>query len=278
MKKFLKAIKQMITAWTESDPLTTGAALSFYLLFSLPTALIIAITIAGFMVSPGLVENRLVNELSVLFGRDIAQAVRILIDQSRTSSTGIIASIAGIIAVIWGSLGAFGQLQISLKKIWNIPADRKSKWTTMVKEKIAAFLMVIMLGFLLAASFLASTVLSVFGTVLVRYAPNIGPYLDLANLILSIVVIIFMFVLLYMSMPNLKVKWFAAIVGGIITAFFFMAGKILLTLYLNSSLVSSGYGAVSVFTVLLLWAYVSAQIFLFGAAVTHVIDEKLKTN
>jgi membrane protein len=270
-----KIIAHTYRAWKSADPATTGAALAFYLLFSLPTAFILALAVAGILVSPDLVEKRLLNELTILFGSQATFAIKTLINEIRQPGTSIVVSMVGIVSVIWGSLGAFGQLQSSLKKIWDIKEETKNRWFTIVKERVAAILMVIMLGFLLSASFLASTIVTLFGTALARRIPNIGSYIDLANLALSIIILIFMFVLLYISLPAHKIKWRAAILGGIVTSIMFMIGKLVMSGYLASGFASSGYGAVSTITVLLVWAYLSAQIFILGAAITHVIDQKL---
>jgi membrane protein len=59
-------------------------------------------------------------------------------------------------------------------------------------------------------------------------------------------------------------------VGAIMTALFFVIGKWALGLYLGSGTAASAYGAASSLVTLLLWAYYSSQILLFGAEFTQV--------
>jgi membrane protein len=54
------------------------------------------------------------------------------------------------------------------------------------------------------------------------------------------------------------------------TALFFVIGKWALGLYLGSGTAASAYGAASSLVTLLLWAYYSSQILLFGAEFTQV--------
>jgi membrane protein len=54
------------------------------------------------------------------------------------------------------------------------------------------------------------------------------------------------------------------------TAVFFVIGKWALGLYLGSGTAASAYGAASSLVTLLLWAYYSSQILLFGAEFTQV--------
>ncbi|MES2437368.1 MAG: YihY/virulence factor BrkB family protein [Patescibacteria group bacterium] len=275
MKRQPHIIAHTFKAWKAADPATTGAALAYYLLFSLPTAFILALAVAGLLVSPDLVEKRLINELTILFGSQASSAIRTLITEIRQPGTSIVVSIIGLISVLWGSIGAFGQLQTSMKKIWEVKEDANPGILTVIKERVAAILIVIMLGFLLSASFMASTIVTLFGTALSKYVQNIESIINLANLGLSIMILTGMFVLLYIALPAQKIKWRAAIFGGIMTSFLFMAGKFVMGWYLASGFASSGYGAVSTITVLLVWAYITAQIFIVGAAITHVIDQKL---
>ena len=59
-------------------------------------------------------------------------------------------------------------------------------------------------------------------------------------------------------------------IGAVVTAVLFTAGKSLIGWYIGSSAVSSTYGAAGSLMVLLLWVYYSAQIFLLGAEFTKV--------
>jgi membrane protein len=54
-----------------------------------------------------------------------------------------------------------------------------------------------------------------------------------------------------------------------VTASLFMAGKLVIVVYLGKVAVQSAYGVAGSFLVLLLWVYYSAQIFLLGAEFTR---------
>jgi membrane protein len=57
-------------------------------------------------------------------------------------------------------------------------------------------------------------------------------------------------------------------IGGVLTASLFDAGRWIIGLYLAHSTQASAFGAASSFVALLLWLYYTAQIFLFGAEFT----------
>jgi membrane protein len=68
-------------------------------------------------------------------------------------------------------------------------------------------------------------------------------------------------------MPSLE--WRDVIVGATATAILFDVGKLLISLYLGSSSVTSSFGAAGALALLLLWIYYSSQIFLIGAEFTR---------
>jgi uncharacterized BrkB/YihY/UPF0761 family membrane protein len=59
-------------------------------------------------------------------------------------------------------------------------------------------------------------------------------------------------------------------VGAVFTALLFVLGKMLLALYLGRASPGSPYGAAGSVVVVVIWVYYSAQIFYFGAELTHV--------
>jgi membrane protein len=54
---------------------------------------------------------------------------------------------------------------------------------------------------------------------------------------------------------------------------FFTVGKTLIGLYLGKSSLGSAYGAAGSVIVVIVWVYYSAQIFFFGAELTHAYSE-----
>jgi membrane protein len=76
--------------------------------------------------------------------------------------------------------------------------------------------------------------------------------------------------MIFKILPDVKTRWRDVWVGAIMTAIFFVIGKWALGLYLGSGTAASAYGAASSLVTLLLWAYYSSQILLFGAEFTQV--------
>jgi membrane protein len=71
------------------------------------------------------------------------------------------------------------------------------------------------------------------------------------------------------------VRWPSVWPGALVTAGFFTIGKTLIGLYLGKSSVGSAYGAAGSVIVVIVWVYYSAQLFFFGAELTHAYTEQL---
>jgi membrane protein len=74
-------------------------------------------------------------------------------------------------------------------------------------------------------------------------------------------------------LPQAKVSWRAVWPGALLTAVLFWIGSVVLGWYLQNSAIQSLYGAAGSAIALLLWAYYSAWILLFGAKFVQVYAE-----
>ena len=80
--------------------------------------------------------------------------------------------------------------------------------------------------------------------------------------------IIGLIALIYRYMPAKRLPWRPVLLGALVTALLFQAGRWAIGLYLGQATQPSAFGAAASFAALLLWLYYSAQIFLFGAELT----------
>src|SRR5207247_6363133 len=82
-----------------------------------------------------------------------------MVKNAKESGDGPFASVIGLIALLFGAGGVFGQLQTSLNAIWDVPAKSGGFWH-FLKARFASFAMVLGVGFLLLVSLIASTAIS----------------------------------------------------------------------------------------------------------------------
>ncbi len=271
-------IKDTFKSWRRSDPAGTGAALSYYVLFSLPPIIVILIATAGSFLNRASIETRVIRELQDLVGVEGAELLRNVAQQIHHSHAGVLAGIISAITVLLGSIGAFSQIESVLNRLWNVPATDIEGVKTFIKSKLLALAMIFVLGFLLVLSLTLTTLISIGYSFIEKYVPFSSDMLQIFNALLSLILAAIIFMFVYAFLPEVKISRSAILLGGAITGILFMFGRFLIQLYLNMSLASSAYGAASAIIIILLWAFYSAQVFLLGAACTYTIDQRLKTD
>jgi membrane protein len=92
-----------------------------------------------------------------------------------------------------------------------------------------------------------------------------------ADWTLSLLLTTVLFAALFKFLPDAHIAWRDVWIGAATTAVLFALGKTLLGYYFGRAAAMSMYGAAGSLVIVLLWAYYSAQIFLFGAELTQVI-------
>jgi membrane protein len=264
-----KILKDTVLAFINDDALSRGAAIAFYTVTSIAPVLLIVIAIAGLAFGRDAAQNAITEQLSGLMGQQTAEVLQTAVASAANKSSGVVATIIGIITLMVTASGVFGEMQTALNVIWKA----KPKGTTvsrLIRARAASLGLVAALGFLLMVSLVVSTVLTAFGNYLDSILPFGKVILTVLNVVVSLVLISFLFAAIYKVLPDRNLKWGDVVVGAIVTGVLFTIGKTLISWYIGSSAVASSFGAAGALIVLLLWVYYSAQIFLLGAEFTKV--------
>ncbi|MEO8892332.1 MAG: YihY/virulence factor BrkB family protein [Coleofasciculaceae cyanobacterium] len=272
LKIFFELLKETFKEWQEDKASRLAAALAYYTAFSIAPLLIIVIAIAAVFFGEQAAQGQIVERIQNLVGREGAEAIQTMIQNSRKPTTGTIATIISIGVLLFGATNVFAQLQDALNTIWEVAPKPGVKG--LVKTRFISFTLILGVGFLLLVSLVLSTVLAVLGNYLGDLFPNLQLIWSVVNFTISFGIITLLFALIYKFLPDVKITWGDVGIGAAITALLFTIGKSLLGLYLANSSVGSTYGAAGSFVVLLLWVNYSAQILLFGAEFTQVYANK----
>lgn len=269
--RLVNLLKETVQEWNQDKVPLYAAALAYYTIFSLAPLLLIAITIAGIIFGEDAARGELVRQIQGMVGREGAEAIQTMIaNTQKPGSGGIVASTVGVVTLLLGASGVFGQLQESLNAMWEVKPKPDQGWKSFLQSRFLSFAMVLVIGFLLLVSLVLSAILAGIGNFFGGLVPGYAAIGQVLNFVLSFVVITILFASIYKFLPDVKVPWRNLWVGAAVTAFLFSIGKYLIGLYLGNSGVSSTYGAAGSIVVLLVWVFYSAQILLIGAEFTQV--------
>jgi membrane protein len=266
-------IKDTVTNFIDDNALSRGASIAYYTLFAIAPVLLIIVAIAGLALGHDAAEGAIVNQLGGLMGEATAKAIEEMIKSAADRSSGVIASIIGIGALILAATGVFGEVQSSLNAVWKAKA-RSSTLSRLVRARLASLGLVLTSGFLLTVSLAVSAALQGLSKYLEGLFPESELTLHVFDFLISTALLSAMFAAIYKVLPDKPITWRDVAIGAVVTTLLFDAGKYLIALYIGQSNIASSYGAAGGLIVLLLWIYYTAQIFLFGAEFSHAYAQR----
>jgi membrane protein len=267
----IQILKETFQEWNEDKVPLWAAALAYYTVFSLAPLLIIAIAIAGSVFGEEAARGEIVQQIQGLVGKEGAEAVQAMIQNvQRPGSGGTIATIFGVIALLFGASGVFGQLQEALNSIWEVRPKPRQALMGFLQSRFLSFASVLVIGFLLLVSLVLSAVLAGIGAYFGSLVPDAVIVARILNFAISFGVITLLIAAIYKFLPDVELRWKDLWIGAAVTSLLFSFGKYLIGLYLGNSGVTSTYGAAGSLVVILIWVFYSAQIILFGAEFTQV--------
>jgi membrane protein len=230
--------------------------------------LLIVVAVAGLAFGRDAAQNAITAQLTGLMGQQTADVLQSAVASASSKSSGILATLIGIVTLIVTASGVFGEMQAALNKIWDAE-PRTTTVSRLIWARAVSLGLVAALGFLLLVSLVISAVLTALGGYLTAMLPFGSFILSVLNFVVSLALISVLFAAIYKILPDRPIAWHDVIAGAIVTALLFTAGKSLIGWYLGSSAVASSYGAAGGLIILLLWVYYSTQIFLLGAEFTR---------
>ena len=270
-KSIWQFLKTTINEWVEAEPFQLAAALSYYTLFSLAPLLLIAIGVAGLVFGREAAQNQIVETLQGMIGQDSAKAVQEMIQaSSEKPKTGLLSTVVGFVALLFGAGGVVGQLQTSLNRIWEVtPRPGQGIWG-FLRQRFFSFAMVLAIGFLLLVSLVVTAVLSSFTSMLSSFLGDATFVAHAIDILVSFGFVTLLFALIYKYVPDVEIQWRDVWVGAALTSILFTIGKYLIGLYIGTSGVGSTFGAAGSLITILVWVYYSSLIFFLGAEFTRV--------
>jgi membrane protein len=269
LKKTWPILKGTFSDFGEDKVLRLSAALAYYAMFSIGPLLVIAVGLAGLAFGHDSVRRQIEQQLQSMLGESSAKMVDSMMSTQK-HSTSVISTIVGLVALLFGAAGVFGQLQDSLNTIWGVKAKPGAGIWGLIRARLLSFSMVLGIGFLLLISMALTTFLTAVSGSIGGMLGVSEALAQILNFVVSFAVISLLFAMIFKLLPDIKVPFRKVWVGAIGTALLFTIGKYLLALYLGRESTTSSYGAAGSVIVVLMWIYYASVILLFGAEFSQV--------
>lgn len=241
-----------------------AAGVSYYGVFSLFPVALAAVAIAGFIVNPPDVQERILDFLN----REVPGASESEFVTGNLQSIAAARGAFGILALtvlIWSGRAVFGAIRRVLNRAWRVstPPPFLTDQIVQISSSAAAVLL-----------FIVSAVGgSVGATVATRTQlfPVDLPW-EIIFQVLPFFLNTLLFVLVYRIIPNTRVRWREALPAGITAGLAFEVAQIIFGYYLtNFSSLDLIYGSITTFIAVMLFLYVASLILVWGAELSSEI-------
>lgn len=264
--------KAILSHFFNSDTFQKGAALAYYAVFSIFPIIIIMTLLLGLLFGEQAVSGDIYKQLNETLGKDAALQIQDIIKNQHRLSNGILTTIIGFASLVFSASGMVGQIHNAFNKIWNIKEKPKNGLKKYISKQVISFAILIILFFIIFLSTTLSSFLSQHSSSLhIDYK-----LLHIYEHLISFVFVSLIFTIMFKYLGDAKIYWKSAFYGGLFTAFFFLIGKIGISMYIGHSHISSTFGVASVLALIMLWVYYTSQIIFLGASFVKIISERMK--
>lgn len=269
--------------WDQDNCPGMAASLSYFALFSLFPLLLVILSIIGKLIAPG---TEAFQEIEQAIQRYLPPEVHDLIKGTVISlnQNSIGAGVIGFVVLLWAASAVFGILRSSVNKIWRSPSRVTESGSALkmvlffAASKLFSFVLVLGTALLLVASLISSIAIKAILKLLTTFQGKFswlrvdesqlmrGLEASSSFLILAIALCI-----LYKTLPSIRVAWRDVWLSALIVASLLVG----LQQLVSNSVISIGshflsYGVIGGVMILLLWIFLTCQIFLFGCVFSYV--------
>lgn len=247
-----------------SEDLTFASSIAYYALLSLFPFFLLAFSVLAGLA--GTAEDRA--GLFLFIFRYFPQQFDFIAKQFQEWETNRLQlGVAGSILMIWAAMGVFGAVTSAVNHAWGV-----EKQPSYFKHKLVSLLMLITSGLLMIIGLLLVSAINVVESTWFAQILEVAPVLQGlqeyewqgASTILFILIV----GLVFYFVPNAKVRFRDVWVGAVLTGLLWRLALAGFSRYLKDASRLSVHGTIEGVIAFLLWVYISAVIFLFGAEVT----------
>ena len=252
--RIIRTIVLVVRGFTSKNLNDTAKALTFSLIFAVVPILAMIVAVAkGFGVAD-VIEKQL--NASFLGETGMVPTIMAMVQRYLETAQGGVFIGVGILILLWAVYSFFQSVETAFNRIWNVKKSR-----SILRQATTYIAIVVLIPVLIVCS--AGITIAVHSMV--------G---DLGGVeFLQFVIVWLMFTIMYIAVPNTKVKFMSALIPGILMGTLFqllqMLSVYLIALLSRTSIV---YGAFATIPILMTWLQYTSLLILIGAQMSYAIQ------
>lgn len=278
LRSFIQRWTRALGEWLGHQAIPPmAAALAYRTVFSIIPICIIALVVVQRFVNKQSVVDDLFTKIMGWLGvsqisvnSDEAMKIDTVLRQLATSFDKLSFTGIGIISgltLIYAAISLLIELENAFNKLYNAPRGRS------LVRRIMQYWLLISLGpVLLAGSFVVAEKAAGITGVSEGVEAGGGWIIQTVGFLSSVAISTLALWLLYITVPNTRVKPLAALNGAVVGAVALEAAKYGFHLYLERAALKSLYGSLALIPIFLLWVYTTWVVVLTGLRVSYLIQ------
>jgi membrane protein len=251
-----------------------ASALTFYTLLSIVPVFAVVFGIAKGFGLDKVLEKELMEQMA---GQE--QALERILTFSRNmlenTKGGLIAGV-GVVLMFWSAIKVLGQIESSLNAMWDVRGQRS--WGRRFSDYLAVLLIAPIL--LLVAGSASVFIRTQFDAIAGRFeiVGMLGPLVLQALRLTPLILVWALFTLVYMAVPNTRVRFGAAAAGAAVGGLLYQLVQwFYIDLQVGVAKQNAIYGSFAALPLFLAWVQASWTIVLFGAELCDAVQRSSDT-
>ena len=274
IRKIASLFVQTFVGWNEGRAPVYAAAIAYSTLFSLAPLLIISMNLASFTFNSASFEARLLETIEQQAGQEVAELTRTILAARFDFRPSRGATLLSVGLLLLGASSVFRQLRGALNAMWYVavrPVGIPHTLLAVVRNYVASITAVLLFGL--------TPIMLIFAGAIAASLPRTWAFdlyrvewlSTLIDIFASPIMFFVLFALVLRYLPQAKAPWRAIAPGALVSAIGYWLGSAILAYYIQNTAIRTIYGAAGSALALLIWAYYSAFIFLYGAKFVHTV-------
>src|SRR3954463_1246102 len=193
-----------------------------------------------------------------------------VMDFADSVSTGVVGSV-GLALLLWTLLGTIKKVEDGFNFLWRVEHARS------FARRVTEYVALLIVGPIVIVSFIGMShrALDSATAGISRYMPFADRLKELALDVSPFVMVGAIFTAVYMFVPNTKVKWKPALIGGVTAGILWaVVGKLFTAMVVYSTRLSVVYAGFALIVAALLWTYFGWLILLIGAQLSFYTQNR----
>ena len=185
-------------------------------------------------------------------------------------STGLVGSL-GLALLTWTLLGTIKKVEDGFNFLWRVEQARS------FARRVTEYVALLIVGPIVVVSFigLSHNALETAQVGLGRYMPFLERLVQFSKWVSPYCMVAAIFTAVYMFVPNTKVKWKPALIGGITAGILWAAvGNLFTAMVVYSTRLTVVYAGFAIIVAALLWTYFGWLILLVGAQLSFYVQNR----